>query len=486
MLVFRTIRSPQLCRHMRKGRDIVVVNETISQARNISSDAQEKSARSPAPASRTRRRYVSKLYQNFGKLQPEDLGVCKSYKLMLYNEIIGACYPGAFHLLPLGQRAMEKLVRIIDQEMEAVGGQKISMPTLAPDTLWKASGRWESTGKELFSLHDRHENQFCLGPTHEELITSLVASHSPVSFQQLPQLLYQITRKFRDEMSPKHGLLRGREFEMKDMYTFDTNEETAMETYHTVCDAYSNVFDRIRVPYEKVRGSTGNIGGSLSHEFHYVAEAGEDRLLLCLRCGLQVNQEMAEGTSQEDLCQGSREHCQLTESKGIEVGHCFYLGTKYSSVFNATYTDDAENIRPIHMGCFGLGVTRILQAAIEVLSKERQLRWPSSIAPYQVCIIPQKEGYQADLYFRLAEELSDQLSGMPNMAGEVVIDDRTKFTIGRRIYEASRIGYPFVIALGKKALADPCQLEVINTATEETQFLSREQLMDLMSTVVTV
>ncbi|XP_076439992.1 putative proline--tRNA ligase, mitochondrial [Babylonia areolata] len=496
MLTLRTIFSCNLCRQVTHGQANVLAKKWHANVESMSSEAQNalhgevqsrvhSRSRSSAPA-RARRRFVSKLYQNFGKLQPQELGTCQSYKLMLYNEVIGACYPGAFHLLPWGQRAMEKLIRVIDQEMDAVGGQKISMPTLAPDTYWRPTGRWESTGKELFKLQDREGNEFCLGPTHEELITSLVASQCPLSSHQLPQMLYQITRKFRDEMSPKHGLLRGREFEMKDMYTFDTNEETAMDTYHIICDAYDKVFDRIGVPYEKVEGATGNIGGSLSHEFHYLADVGEDRVLLCSKCGLQMNKELTEDKTKEEICRGDKDSCQLTESKGIEVGHCFYLGTKYSSVFNATYTDDADITKPIHMGCFGLGVTRILQASVEVLSKERRLCWPSVLAPYQVCIIPQKEGYQADQYFRLAEEVSDELCSMPHLASEVVIDDRVKFSIGRRIYEASRLGYPYIVVVGKKALSQPCQLEVITAGDGETRFMSRDQLRDLMSTVVTV
>lgn len=434
-----------------------------------------------------RRRYVSMLFQNFGQIQPKELSsTCRSHQLMQYNDVLAPCHPGGFHLLPFGQRALEKLICIIDSEMDAVGGQKISMPTLAPAEFWKKSGRWESTGAELFTLKDRHEQEYCLGPTHEELLTSLFASICPVSYQRLPQMLYQTTRKFRDEMSPKYGLLRGREFEMKDMYTFDTDEQSAMQTYEAVCEAYCRIFDRIGVPYVKAQGTTGNIGGSLSHEFHYPARIGEDTLMLCDRCGLQINKEMAGDASKEQICTQKGTKCDLMEKTAIEVGHCFYLGTKYSSVFNATYTDHAGEIKTTHMGCFGLGVTRVLQATVEVLSTERKLRWPSVLAPYQVCIIPQMEGFQEELYFHLAEEVSDRLTDMPHLAGEVVIDDRTQFTIGRRLYEASRLGYPYTLVLGKKALQKPSLIEVHESSTGETTFLSREQIQDLMQTVKTV
>ncbi|GFR99838.1 proline--tRNA ligase [Elysia marginata] len=200
---------------------------------------------------------------------------------MLYNDIIAQSYAGGFHMLPLGLRALEKLTRLVDEEMQAIGGQKIAMTSLAPESLWQTSGRWAAAGSELFKLTDRQKHQFCLGPTHEELVTKLLANIAQVSYKQLPIKLYQITRKFRDEMAPKYGLLRGREFEMKDLYTFDSNEEKALETYNGVCVAYDKIFDRLGVPYAKVAGATGIIGGSLSHEYHYFADVGQDSVLLC-------------------------------------------------------------------------------------------------------------------------------------------------------------------------------------------------------------
>lgn len=407
---------------------------------------------------------------------------------MLYNLIIAPSYNGAYHMLPLGLKAYEKLTRLIDEEMEAIGGEKMSMTTLAPDKLWKRTGRWDSAGAELFTLTDRHKNQFCLSPTHEELITKFVGDHRILSYRNLPLRFYQITRKFRDEIAPRKGMLRSREFEMKDMYTFDTNEETALATYETVCQAYNKIFDRIGVEYIKASGSSGIIGGDLSHEYHYKADVGQDHVLQCKRCGVAMNKELAEENgSLAKSCELPGELCELQEFRAIEVGHAFHLGNKYSSSLNACYQDSETISHECNMGCFGLGTTRIMQAALEVLSSETNLRWPSIIAPYQVCIIPKKDGTRADEYMALAEKVSDALTMRPHLRKEVVIDNRMTLSIGRRQVDCERLGYPFILIVGKKALEEtPAQYELIDTHNGSTMFLSFDQLCDYMDNVETI
>ncbi|BFZ16805.1 hypothetical protein BsWGS_19843 [Bradybaena similaris] len=439
------------------------------------------------------RRYVSRLFQNFTKLQPktksdQESGLsCNSHKLMLYNDIIAPSYFGGFHMLPLGVRAFEKLTRLVDQEMQAIGGQKIALTTLAREALWQKSGRWETAGAELFTLKDRQKHQFCLGPTHEELVTHLVATIAQVSYKQLPIRLYQISRKFRDEMAPKYGLLRGREFEMKDMYTFDTNKDTALETYSAVCEAYDRIFDRIGVAYVKVSGATGMIGGDLSHEYHYQTDVGQDSVLLCDRCGVKMNKELAAvDGSLPRSCQLPAAECELQEQKGIEVGHTFYLGTKYSSIFNAEYKNQDGQSTHYSMGCYGLGLTRIIQSTIEVLSTENSLRWPKLIAPHQIYIIPKKDGPRGSEYLAAAESLSDSFTERSHLRGEVIIDDRMSMTIGRRQIDADRLGYPYIVILGVKALESPALYEVIDTAKGETTFMSKDQVMALADTIETI
>lgn len=294
----------------------------------------------------------------------------------------------------------------------------------------------------------------------------------------------QVTRKFRDEQKPKFGLLRGREFYMKDMYSFDISEEAALHTYQSVCHAYARLLDRLGLKWLQVQADTGNIGGTLSHEFHLPADIGEDRLLMCGSCGFSANVETVE-PEQTDCpkCHTGP----LTESKGIEVGHTFYLGKKYSQVFNASFTNAENKAAVADMGCFGLGVTRILAASVEVLSSEDSIRWPGLLAPYQVCILPPKKGSKASEAIYLAEELVQSLgNNLPNLKGEVVLDDRTQLTIGKRLKDANRLGYPYVVVLGQKAMEEQPVFEVVCQQSGETVFLTRDGLLDLLSGVETI
>lgn len=408
---------------------------------------------------------------------------CKSQRLMLQVGLIYPASSGCYHLLPYTVRAMEKLVRLIDQEMQAIGGQKVNMPSLSPAELWRATNRWDLMGKELLRLRDRHGKEYCLGPTHEEAITALVASQKTLSYKQLPFLLYQVTRKFRDEPRPRFGLLRGREFYMKDMYTFDCSPEAARQTYHLVCGAYDSLFHRLGLRCVKVQADVGSIGGTMSHEFQLPVDVGEDRLAICPSCNFAANMETL-GSAQTNCpaCQGP-----LTETKGIEVGHTFYLGTKYSSIFNSQFTNVHGRPSLAEMGCYGLGVTRILAAAIEVLSTEDCIRWPGLLAPYQVCLIPPKKGSKEEEATELTGHLYDHITeAVPQLRGEVLLDDRTHLTIGNRLKDANKFGYPFVIIVGRRALDNPAHFEVWCQNTGEVVFLTREGVLELLSQVQVV
>nr|XP_056700518.1 probable proline--tRNA ligase, mitochondrial [Euleptes europaea] len=407
---------------------------------------------------------------------------CKSQRLMLLGGLIYPASPGCYHYMPYTVRAMEKLIKVIDREMQIIGGQKVNMPTLCSAKLWRASGRWELMGKELLRLADRHGQEYCLGPTHEEAITDLIASQGRLSYRELPLLLYQITRKFRDEPKPRFGLLRGREFYMKDMYTFDASEEAARHTYALVCNAYCNIFNSLGLRFVKVQAATGSIGGTMSHEFQLPADIGEDKLMTCTKCDFSANMELINSDQRYcPVCKG-----ELVETKGIEVGHTFFLGTKYSSVFNVTLQTSQGKPTPAEMGCYGLGVTRILAASIEVLSTEDAIHWPSLITPYQVCFIPPKKGSKEEKATELLEELYDCVAeAIPQLKEEIVLDDRTHLTIGKRLKDANKLGYPYVIIGGKKALDNPSLFEVWNQKTGETLFLTREAIIDLLSKVPT-
>ncbi|XP_064625243.1 probable proline--tRNA ligase, mitochondrial isoform X2 [Lineus longissimus] len=292
------------------------------------------------------RNRFSKMYENVAFLEtlPTESDIsCSSQRLMLYNGIIAQAHSGTYHLLPMGLRALNKLKKVINDGMESIGAQELALPCLTPGDLWKTSGRWDTTGSELFKLKDRHNIDHCLGPTHEEVITSLVATHTNLSHRQLPIKLFQITRKFRDEMAPKYGLLRGREFEMKDLYTFDSNPADAKVTYEEVCGAYDGIFKRLGLKFVKVVGDTGNIGGQLSHEYHLTADVGEDNLVTCKRCDFGANEEMIDKDNLEKhKCHKPGCDTDFTFTKGIEVGHAFLLGTKYSKLFKAAFLNEKQ------------------------------------------------------------------------------------------------------------------------------------------------
>lgn len=271
---------------------------------------------------------------------------------------------------------------------------------------------------------------------------------------------------------------------MKDMYSFDVSEEAAYQTYESVCEAYTRLFSRLGLRCVQVQADTGNIGGKLSHEFQLPADIGEDRLLLCGNCSFSANVEtMSSDRTDCPQCKTGT----LVESKGIEVGHTFYLGKKYSNVFNAAFINAQNKPSVAEMGCYGLGVTRILAAAIEVMSTEEGIRWPGLLAPYQVCILPPKKGSKVDEAAVLAEELVHTLGEtFSGLRGEVVLDDRTQATIGKRLKDANRLGYPYVIVVGQGALEETPRFEVICQQTGETMFLSRDGLFDLLGRVETV
>lgn len=268
------------------------------------------------------------------------------------------------------------------------------------------------------------------------------------------------------------------------MYSFDVSEEAAYHTYESVCQAYRRLFTRLGLRCVQVQADTGNIGGKLSHEFQLPAEIGEDRLLVCGNCSFSANVEtILSDTTHCPQCKTGT----LVESKGIEVGHTFYLGKKYSRVFSATFSNAQNKPGIAEMGCFGLGVTRILAAAIEVLSTEEGLRWPGLIAPYQVCVVPPKKGSKEDEATLLAETLVHTVGEtLPHLRGEVVFDDRTQMTIGKRMKDARRLGYPYVVVVGQRALEETPRYEVLCQQTGETVFLRKDGFLDLLGKVETV
>ncbi|XP_038122389.1 probable proline--tRNA ligase, mitochondrial, partial [Culex quinquefasciatus] len=388
----------------------------------------------------------------------------KSQRLMLEQGLIRQAGNGTFYLMPLLQRSLQKAVDLVDHFMQRhASAQKLTLPILTAASLWRQSGRLESAGPELMRTTDRHGKQQILGPTHEESITALVASISPVSYRAFPLRLYQISTKFRDEMKPRFGLMRAKEFLMKDLYTFDVGRGEARETYEEVNEAYRKLFDAVGVGYVKVRGDTGTIGGSESHEYHFPSEVGEDQLVCCGECGMGWNQEMFGGC---ERCGGAN----VSRQAGIEVAHAFILDDKYSKTMGAKFL--AQNGKPetLQMGCYGIGVTRLLAAGVEVLSGEKDIRWPFALAPFKVCLIPPKEGSkEVGLGEKWVEKLNFEVGKLSGVGSDVLVDDRTNMTIGKRLMDARKIGYPIVVVVGPKAATESGELFEIHNHVDGSQ-----------------
>ncbi|MCG7906159.1 MAG: proline--tRNA ligase [Candidatus Thiodiazotropha taylori] len=550
-----------------------------------------------------------------------------SHQLMLRAGLIRKLASGLYTWLPLGLRVLRKVERIVRQEMNRAGALEVLMPTIQPAELWQESGRWEQYGPELLRLHDRHQRDFCYGPTHEEIITDL-ARNELRSYKQLPVNFYQIQTKFRDEVRPRFGVMRAREFLMKDAYSFHLDQASLQQTYDQMHQAYSRIFSRCGLDFRPVAADTGSIGGNASHEFHVLAESGEDAIAFSDRSDYAANIELAEAvavaqadsdgdqpmslvdtpdakTIQElveqfdqaidhtvktlvvkaaeerdssliallvrgdhelneikaekleevasPLCFASEEeireslgagpgslgpvnlpipiivdrsvaqmkdfsaganqdgkhlfHIQwgrdleqparvadlrnvqegdpspdgqgrLTIARGIEVGHIFQLGDKYSQALNATVLDENGKAVVMTMGCYGIGVTRVVAAAIEQHHDDRGITWPSSLAPFQVALCPMKMS-KSERVRETVEELYEQL----NAVGiEVLLDDRD-VRPGFMFADMELIGIPHRIVVGDKSL-DQGQVEYRARGDSENQFISVTEIVNHISSVL--
>lgn len=364
------------------------------------------------------------------------------HKLLLRGGYIRKLAAGIYTLLPLGLKVVSRVETIIREEMNRVGAQELRMPALQPAELWQETGRWDVYGKELMRLSDRHERTFCLGPTHEEVITDLVRNMVR-SYRQLPLNLYQIQTKYRDEIRPRFGLMRGREFLMKDAYSFDADDAGLEKSYQRMAGVYQRIFERCGLDYRVVSADPGAIGGSASQEYMVLAQTGEAEMVVCDQCDFATSQELAEGIKTGDRC-GACASGTLKILRGIEVGHIFKLGTKYSEAMKATYLDEAGQTLPLVMGCYGIGVGRTAQAAIEQCHDEQGICWPMPLAPFHVVVVPANTSDPVQASF--AESLYTDLQ----QAGvEVLLDDRDE-RAGVKFKDADLIGCPLRVVIGKK------------------------------------
>lgn len=393
---------------------------------------------------------------------PKDAEIA-SHKILLKGGYIKQHAAGIYTYLPLANKILQKIEQIVREELNNIGCTELLMPALQSKDLWQESGRWDAYGKELMRFKDRHDREFCLGPTHEEVITA-IARDTLTTYKKLPMALYQIQTKFRDEFRPRFGLMRGREFVMKDLYTFHTNENSLDEWYQKVRSAYIRILNRMDLHYRIVGAASGQIGGSSSEEFMVLCDVGEDLIAYSDASDFANNVEL----------------CQLPEgalspdgkgiikyAKGIEVGHIFKLGTKYSVPMKLSFVDVDGTKKPVIMGCYGIGISRLIMAILEQHNEDLKVLWPKEVRPFDIHLIPlEKEGssnYEATL--KIYESLSKKY--------DVLFDDRNE-SVGVKFNDADLIGCPYRIIIGRKFTSGIVEIKDIkNNKTDE---ISLEEL----------
>lgn len=381
-----------------------------------------------------------------------------SHRLMLRAGLMRKLSAGTYSYLPLGIRVLQKVTRIVREEMTRSGALEVLLPALQPADLWKQSGRYEKMGAEMVRFKDRHGKEMVLGPTHEEVITQLVSGELR-SYRDLPKTLYQIQTKFRDEQRPRFGVIRSCEFLMKDAYSFDRDEAGLAVNYQRMYDAYSRIFERCGLETVPVEADTGVMGGDDSHEFMVMAANGEDAVARCSACSYAASKDRA-AKGEGDPCPRCEKPLKLLPA--IEVGHIFKLGTKYSASMGATFLDEDGKQKPFIMGCYGIGVSRIVPAVIETHYDAAGIQWPVSLAPYLAVVIPINPDDEA------AREAAEMLHRELLEAGlEVLLDDR-EVSGGVKMKDADLIGFPIRIVLSSKTLQKSSVEVKIRTESEST------------------
>ena len=414
-----------------------------------------------------------------------------SHRLMLRGGMIRQAGAGIYSWLPLGFRVLKKIEQIVREEEDAAGCQELLMPTLQPADLWRESGRYDDYGKEMLRIRDRHDRDLLYGPTNEELITDIFRA-SVRSYRDLPKLLYHIQWKFRDEIRPRFGVMRGREFLMKDAYSFDIDYEGAKRSYYRFFVAYLRTFARMGLRAIPMQADTGPIGGDLSHEFIVLADTGESAVF-CHSDLLSFDIPGAETDYEADLepivekwtsryarteekhdpaaFEAEVEAGDRVSRRGIEVGQIFYFGTKYSVPMNAVVTTRDGDSVPVHMGSYGIGVSRLLGAIIEASHDEAGIVWPDSVAPFDVGLINLKTGDAA------CDAACDTVYAKLMDAGiDVLYDDREE-RAGAKFADMDLIGLPWQLVIGPRGLAAG-HVEVKRRATGDRQELPLEAALD--------
>lgn len=391
-----------------------------------------------------------------------------SHQLLLRAGLVHMLTSGVYTYLPLGLKVLAKLENIIREEMNAAGAQELLMPSLHPMEIWRQTGRDQTLKDVMIKFKDGRGRDLCLGPTHEEIITDLVRNFVQ-SYRQLPVVLYQIQTKFRDELRTRFGIVRACEFIMKDAYSFDIDQEGLKKNYDLMYEAYRKIFKRIGLEVVIIKADSGAMGGDVSHEFMVPAPIGEDEIMICDACGYQGGAlEAGNGEQSCPKCKASK----LRKQVAIELGHIFQLGTKYSDSLGAKFLDKDGKLRPMIMGCYGIGVSRVIAAIIEKHHDDKGIKWPKGVAPFDVEILP-VGGKDDKEVSAAAEEIYRELI---KHGVDVLVDDRDE-SAGRKFNDADLIGIPLRITVGKRNLSEG-KIEIKVRETGEVSLIAKEQAVD--------
>ena len=423
------------------------------------------------------------------KEAPSD-ATLPSHQFLVRGGFINQQGAGLYNYLPLGKIVLEKIRTIVKQELDKAGCNEVQLSFITPISLWDRSGRADTMGKEMLRIQDRHDNDFVLSPTNEEAMVELVKNRV-TSYKDLPLNLYQINTKFRDEARPRYGLLRGREFLMKDGYSFHASKEDMIREFNLMEETYKKIFTRLGLDFRVVQADSGAIGGDGSKEFHVLADSGEDTIVVCNSCDYGANIEtifeseeeidaLNEKSYEELQSKKIDEKCscggELSFKKGIEVGHIFQLGNRYSHSLEANFNDENGKPKPFEMATFGIGVSRLVASVIEQNHDESGCIWTKATAPYMVNVMISNIKDEAQV--ALGEELYAKLQ---DANVEVMLDDR-KDRFGFKMKDAELIGFPYTIIIGKE-LANG-NVQIFDRATKEKTEVNAaniyEKIMELM------
>jgi len=437
--------------------------------------------------------FISKSFIPILKNNPTEAKI-KSHQLMLRVGMIKQSSAGIYSWLPLGFKVMKKIEKIVREEQNKIGAQELLMPTIQSSDIWKESGRYDDYGDEMLRIKDRQNREMLYGPTNEELITEIFRS-SVKSYKSLPQLLYHIQWKFRDELRPRFGIMRCREFYMKDAYSFDISDEEALFSYNKFFLSYLRTFKRLELTAIPMAADTGPIGGNLSHEFIILADTGESKIFTDKRIfDLNSDGSKIEKKSLEELRKKYEKFYAVTDekfnkndfekkvpedyrltTKGIEVGHIFYFGDKYSKPLNADVDLSGGKKDFVKMGSYGVGVSRLVGAIIEAKYNEKDevMKWPLSVAPYEVAIIPLINKNETSNL----EKSKNIYNFLKNKNIDVILDD-TDENFSSKMKKFNLIGVPYQILLGKKSYGD--LIEFVETG-KDSQSLSLEQIVKVLT-----